>query len=393
MRNANTQTWQVRWLISSVILAAYAGCTPAGQGMNINEPITDSGLAVQVVAEGLRNPVYVTAPANDPRLFIVEQPGRIRVVERGTLRSEPFLDIETRVRDGGEQGLLGLAFHPDYASNGYFYVNYTIQDGSTRIERYRVSADPNVADDNSDRVIVQIPQPYGNHNGGMVLFGPDGMLYIGMGDGGSANDPQGNGQNASTLLGSLLRLDVDGGDPYAIPNDNPFVGNAQARGEAWAIGLRNPWRFSFDSQDGLLYIGDVGQNAWEEIHVAPLDVGGLNYGWNVMEGRHCLGLGGCDQTGLTLPPVEYGHDNGCSVIGGIVYRGSTLPDLVGHYFYSDWCDGWLRSFRYVNGAATAHTEWAVGDIGNVLTFGEDAARNLYIGSQNGRVYRLISRGS
>ncbi|MDH3455333.1 MAG: PQQ-dependent sugar dehydrogenase [Gemmatimonadota bacterium] len=392
MRKVNVQTQHRRWLAGPVIVATCLGCTPAGQGMNISEPTTDSGVALEVVAQGLRNPVYVTAPANDARLFIVEQPGRIRVVEGNALRSEPFLDIENRVRDGGEQGLLGLAFHPDYASNGYFYVNYTIQDGSTRIERYQVSADPNRADVNSDKVIIQIPQPYGNHNGGMVLFGPDGMLYIGMGDGGSANDPQDNGQNAATLLGSLLRIDVDGGDPYAIPNDNPFVGNPQARDEIWAIGLRNPWRFSFDSQDGLLYIGDVGQNAWEEVHVAPLDVGGLNYGWNEMEGRHCFGMGGCDQTGLTLPPVEYGHDNGCSVIGGIVYRGTALADVAGHYFYSDWCGGWLRSFRYVNGAATAHSEWAVGDIGNVLTFGEDAARNVYIGSQNGRVYRLIPDG-
>ncbi len=370
---------------------ALVGCSPAGQGLNISDPSNDSGLAVEVVAEGLRSPVYVTAPSDDPRLFIVEQPGRVRVLDGGVLRSEPFLDITDRVRDGGERGLLGLAFHPVYAANGHFYVNYTALDGSTRIERYQVSADPNVADPASNTLIIEIEQPYGNHNGGMVAFGPDGMLYLGMGDGGSANDPQGNGQDAGTLLGSLLRVDVDGDDPYEIPLGNPFAGVSGARDEAWAIGLRNPWRFSFDAEDGLLYIGDVGQNAWEEINVAPASAAGLNYGWNEMEGLHCFGFGSCDQSDLTLPAVEYGHDNGCSVIGGVVYRGTELPDLVGHYLYSDWCDGWLRSFRYADGTVSAHTEWAVGDLGNVLSFGEDAARNVYITSQSGRVYRITPR--
>jgi glucose/arabinose dehydrogenase len=348
------------------------------------------GLAVQVVASGLSAPLHLTAPAADARLFVVEQPGRIRIIREGALLAAPFLDITDRVRSGGERGLLSLAFHPDYAANGFFYVDYTDADGNTRVERYEVNADPDVADPGSAHLILQVTQPYSNHNGGHILFGPDGMLYIGMGDGGSGGDPRGNGQNLDTLLGKLLRIDVDGGDPFAIPSDNPFAGNPDARGEIWAYGLRNPWRMAFDPPSGLLYIADVGQNAWEEVNAVPAASAGLNYGWNVMEGLHCYSAPGCDETGLTLPVFEYGHVAGCSVTGGLVYRGAAIPFLQGHYLFSDYCASFLWSFRMDGGAATDLTHWEVGDPGPVLSFGEDAAGEVYILSQNGTVYRIVA---
>jgi glucose/arabinose dehydrogenase len=373
-----------------VAIGLAGACARGGEGYNVSEPQPgDSGLAAVVVAEGLESPLLVTAPAGDDRLFIVERPGRIRILRSGQLLDAPYLDIVDRVGTGGERGLLGLAFHPDFAANGYFYINYSDRDGNTRVERYSAGADPDHADPASAKLVIAIDQPYANHNGGMIAFGPDGMLFIGMGDGGSGNDPHGNGQNRATLLGAMLRLDVNGGDPYAIPPDNPFVGQAEARGEIWAVGLRNPWRFSFERGGSILYIADVGQNAWEEIDIVDGSQAGLNFGWSVMEGTHCLGSASCDQVGLTLPVVEYGHDQGCSVIGGYVYRGSALAGLAGHYFYSDWCRGWLRSFRVDGaGAVTEHTEWPVGDIGNPLGFGEDADGELYVASQDGRVYRL-----
>jgi len=375
----------------ALLLGALAGaCAQGGDGYNVEAPQPgDSVLALVPVAQGLESPLFVTAPAGDGRLFIVERPGRIRIVKDGQLVATPFLDIVPDVGTGGERGLLGLAFHPDYASNGRFYVNYSDRDGNTRVERYTVGADPDAADPASAKLVIAIDQPYANHNGGMIAFGPDGMLYVGMGDGGSANDPQGNGQNPATLLGAMLRLDVDGGDPYAVPADNPFVGRSGARGEIWAIGLRNPWRFSFDRGAPRLYIADVGQNAWEEVDIVPAGDGGLNFGWNVMEGTHCFRSASCDESGLTLPELDYGHDQGCSVIGGYVYRGRALPELAGHYFYADYCRGWLRSFRFDGpGSIADHREWPVGDFGNPLGFGEDAAGEVYIGSQNGTVYRL-----
>ncbi len=237
--------------------------------------------------------------------------------------------------------------------------------------------------------MIGIAQPFSNHNGGLVMFGPDGKLYIGMGDGGSGGDPLGHGQNAATLLGDILRLDVDASHPYAIPADNPFVGQTGKRPEIWATGVRNPWRFAFDREAGLLYVADVGQSQWEEVNVVPANQGGLNYGWNLMEGTHCYSpSSGCNHTGLTLPVLEYGHAQGCSITGGFVYRGNALPGLRGHYFYSDYCQGWIRSFRYANGQATDQRTWEVGSIGNVLSFGEDGARELYVLSANGKIYRF-----
>lgn len=381
----------VHFLAGAIPSLVIAGCSGGGAGSNVSAPVPDSGLAAAVVAQGLQSPLFLTSPAGDPRLFVVEQPGRIRVIRGGQLVATPFLDITDIVGAGGERGLLGLAFHPEFASNGWFFVNYTDRNGNTQLARYTVGANPDVADRGSAKTILSVTQPYGNHNGGHVTFGPDGMLYVGMGDGGSANDPHGNGQNRATLLGAMLRLDIDGGDPYAIPAGNPYADGRDGAREIWAIGLRNPWRFSFDRGADLLYIADVGQNAWEEIDVVAASAAAVNYGWDLMEGTHCFGSPVCDRDGLTLPLLDYGHDNGCSVIGGYVYRGPALPTVEGHYFYADWCQGWVRSFRLQDGAVREHTEWELGDLGNVLSFGEDAVGELYVLSQNGTVYRLVSR--
>jgi hypothetical protein len=285
-----------------------------------------------------------------------------------------------------------VAFHPNYAANGFFYVNYTDNTGDTRVERYRVSADPYRGDTTTAMLVLAIDQPFANHNGGHQVFGPDGMLWIGTGDGGSGGDPQRNGQNLTALLGKMLRINVDAGSPYSIPPDNPFVGRTDARGEVWALGLRNPWRFAFDRVDDVLYIADVGQNQWEEVDAVSRTTAGVNYGWNVMEASQCFGSATCSRAGLTLPVVEYGHSDGCSITGGVVYRGQRIPGLVGHYFYSDYCSGWLRSFRYQAGQVSDRREWSVGPLGQVQSFGEDAAGELYILSRNGNVYRLVPAG-
>ena len=373
------------------MLAACADRTPGGSQPLPPTSSAQPQLRLQTVASGLSNPLYLTAPTGDPRLFVVEQQGRIRMVRNDSLLAAPFLDIIDRVSSGGERGLLSVAFHPRYAENGFFYVDYTDKQGNTRVERYQVSRDATRADPASAKLILHVDQPYPNHNGGLVVFGPDGMLYIGMGDGGGGGDPRGNGQNPATLLGKLLRIDVDAGDPYAVPRDNPFVGRGGARGEIWATGLRNPWRFAFDRTAGMLYIADVGQNEWEEIDAVRADSAGVNYGWNIMEGDHCFRpASGCNTAGLERPISEYSHSEGCSITGGYVYRGSRIPALQGHYFYADYCKGWVKSLRSMGGAVTDLREWPFGDIGNVLSFGEDAAGELYVLSANGRVYRIVS---
>ena len=352
---------------------------------------SDSLRLVPVVTSGLSSPVYLTAPSGDTaRLFVVEQSGQIRVVQHGQLLPAAFLDIHTRLVSGGEQGLLSVAFHPNYATNGFFYVNYTDLNGDTRVERYTVSAaDSNLADTATHKLILFVPQPYANHNGGLVMFGPDGMLYIGMGDGGSGGDPENRAQNPDSLLGKLLRIDVDHGDPYAIPANNPFATSGGAP-EIWALGLRNPWRFAFDRSAGLLYIGDVGQGAWEEVDVQSASQGGLNYGWRMMEGAHCYNPTNCSSAGLVLPAVEYDHSSGqCAIIGGFVYRGARSPALAGQYFYADLCAGWVRSFSYGGGAVTGQTSWNL-DVspGTPLSFGEDARGELYLLTGGGDVYRI-----
>jgi glucose/arabinose dehydrogenase len=336
------------------------------------------------------SPVFLTAPPGDAsRLFIVEQTGRIKIVKNGSLLSSPFLDLSSQVSSTGERGLLGLAFHPQYAQNGVFVVNYTNLSGDTRVSRFVVSGNPDVANSGSEQVLVAVAQPASNHNGGMVAFGPDGYLYIALGDGGSRN----NAQDRTTLLGSILRVDIDGGSPYAIPPTNPYASSQTFQQEIWAHGLRNPWRFSFDRQTGNLYIADVGQNAREEIDVQlAASAGGENYGWDIMEGNICFSpSSGCNQTGLTLPVLDYDHSQGCSVTGGYVYRGSAIPAVQGRYFYADFCQGWIRSFRYQNGQATEQTQWLSG-VGSITSFGEDALGELYVtvSSGGGAVYRIQS---
>ena len=355
-------------------------------------PASATGLTLERIATGLDQPLYVTAPAGDPRLFVVEQPGRVRIVRDGKLLPRPFIDLTDRVRAGGERGLLSLAFHPQYAKNGLFYVNYTDLHGDTHVERYSVTADPDRGDPGSAHLILKIDQPFSNHNGGLVMFGPDGKLYVGMGDGGSGGDPFGNGQKLSTLLGKMLRIDVDRGDPYAIPRDNPFVGRAGARAEIWAYGLRNPWRFCFDRASGTLVIADVGQDHWEEIDAQPVGTPGLDYGWNIMEGDHCFKTPRCDLQGLVRPVAEYGHDQGCSITGGFVYHGRRMPSLVGHYFYADYCTGWIRSFKLTAGAVSEHRQWKGAQVESPTSFGEDANGELYVCSQRGTVYRLAMTG-
>ena len=363
-------------------------------GAPAEPPVGTDSVRLVEVATGLDFPLFLAAPPGDnSRLFIVEKTGRIRIVKNGGLLPAPFLDLSARVSGGGEQGLLGLAFHPQYAANGRFVVNYTNPSGDTRVSVFRVSSNPDVADAASEQVILPVAQPFANHNGGMVVFGPDGKLYIGMGDGGSGGDPQGNGQNKGVLLGKLLRVDVSGAGVLSVPADNPFVGQAGARPEVWSYGLRNPWRFSFDRAQGDLYIGDVGQNAREEVDWSSASSGagrGLDYGWNITEGIACYNPpSGCDRTGLTPPVLDYDHGDGCSVIGGYVYRGAAIPSLRGRYFYADYCGGWVRSFLLQGGTAAERRDWPTLRPGGLVTsFGEDAAGELYVMNSSGKVFRI-----
>lgn len=368
--------------------SASAGATAAPQ------PAGPGGIALRQVAEGLDEPLYLThAGDGSGRLFVVEKAGQIVILRDGQPQRPAFLDIRERVgAQGSEQGLLSVAFHPRYAENGRLFVNYTDRRGDTVIARFQASGDR--ADPRSEVVLLKIDQPYPNHNGGLALFGPDGYLYIGMGDGGSAGDPDGNGQKLSTLLGKLLRIDVDG-DTYTVPPDNPWAGEAQARGEIWAYGLRNPWRFSFDRAGGDLYLADVGQNAYEEINVQPARAAGLNYGWNTAEARHCFRAERCDQAGLVAPVAEYDHGggNGCSVTGGYVYRGPGQPALQGRYFFGDYCSGRIWSLR--QRAPGAWEQTPLLDSGLALSsFGEDQAGELYLTDmRGGGVYQLVAGGS
>jgi glucose/arabinose dehydrogenase len=328
------------------------------------------------------------------RLFVLEKRGVIRVVQNGALTGTPFLDISDRVgSDSSEQGLLGLAFHPGFASNGLFFVNYTDLNGDTVVSRFRLSADPNQADPASETLVLPLAQPASNHNGGHLVFGPDGYLYIGMGDGGAAGDRYGNAQNGQTLLGAMLRLDVDGGDPYAIPPDNPFVSDPNVRDEIWALGLRNPWRYSFDRLTGDLYIADVGQNAYEEVNIQRADSpGGENYGWPIMEGLRCFPEDRpCDQTGWTLPVIEYSHAWGCSVTGGYVYRGVEFPVLNGVYLFGDYCSGIVWGLAH-----TADGNWQVSQLAQIdariSSFGEDESGALYLLDMGGGVLYRITAG-
>jgi hypothetical protein len=385
----------MRSIILSGLLAVASPACDSGPGIPGpgSPPPAATGARLRVVAIGLESPLFLTSPPGDlSRQFIVEKTGKIRVLRNDALVPTPFLDISTSVSNGSEQGLLGLAFHPQYADNGLFVVNYTNTAGDTRVSTFRVSADPDRADAGSEVVILAVDQPFSNHNGGMVAFGPDGKLYIGMGDGGSGGDPQNNGQSRNTLLGKILRLDVSATGQVSVPSDNPFVGQSGIRPEIWSYGLRNPWRFSFDRSTGDLYVGDVGQNAREEIDVATdaAQFGrGRNYGWSIMEGMACFSGSSCDRNGLTLPVLDYRHAEGCSVTGGYVYRGTALGGFAGHYFYGDYCEGWVRSFRLSGPGVTEQLEWpSLRPGGQILSFGEDARGELYILSGSGQVFRI-----
>jgi len=380
----------IRVVCASVVLLASPACGDDPTGPIDGGPLPP-GLTLKLdpfITSGLSSPVFLAQPLDDGRIFVVEQGGRIRVVRNGALQTTPFLDISTsRVLSGGERGLLSVAFHPQYATNHFFYVYYTtrasgsLAAGDIVIERYTTTANPEVGDPATAKLIITTAHSLqSNHNGGLVAFGPDGMLYAGLGDGGGGGDPYQTGQNQNALLGSLLRLDI-AGDPYTIPPSNPFFGQAGKRGEIWAKGLRNPWRYAFDAPTGLLYIADVGQGAREEVDVVPATQAGVNYGWSIMEGAICYNASTCNQTDLTLPIIDYTHSAGCSITGGYVYRGSAIPGIRGHYFYSDYCTGFLRSFRYENGVAVDVKDWGL-TMSLVSSFGVDFGGELYVMSGN-----------
>ena len=343
------------------------------------------------VASGFNRPVDIQN-AGDDRLFIVEQPGAIRIINSdNTVNGTPFISISVN-DSGNEQGLLGLAFHPDYATNGFFYVHYTRNNGSSRIARFTVTDNPDIADPSSEFVILDVAQPFSNHNGGGLAFGDDGFLYIALGDGGSGGDPGNRAQNPGILLGKMLRIDVDNQDEglnYSIPASNPFVGDSSFRGEIWDYGLRNPFRFSFDDETGAMWIGDVGQNAVEEIDRGT--GGGHNYGWRCYEGSSTFNTSGCpDASELTFPVAEYSHDNSCgffSVVGGYVYRGTEFPTMQGLYFFSDTC---ADDIRYVDATTPADITFSESFGGNsFVTFGEGQDKELYISGLAGTVYRVV----
>ena len=336
-----------------------------------------------ILSDGLSKPIFLTHSGDgSERVFVVEQDGRIVILEKGKLLSTPFLDISSLLATGGEKGLLGLAFHPNYSKNGRYFLNYTReQDGATVIAEYHVSANPNRSE-TQEKVLLVIPQPYRNHNGGMLAFGPDGFLYIGMGDGGSGGDPGNRGQNRSDLLGKILRIDVNQETPYGIPPTNPFF-EGGGKPEIFALGFRNPWRFSFDRKTGEFWVGDVGQNSWEEIDLVNL---GENHGWRLMEGNHCFDpKKGCRQSSnLSLPVTEYANAGSrCSVTGGYVYRGTDVPSLQGKYLFADYCSGEIFGFHGGRQEVMLDTDY------QISSFGEDESGELYVVNHNGSIHRII----
>jgi glucose/arabinose dehydrogenase len=357
-------------------------------------PSASGAVGLQEITRSLTFPLYLTSPPDDDRLFVVEKGGAIRIIEDGIVLDEPFLDLSGRVSGRPEQGLLGLAFPPDYASSRHFVVHYTDLGGDTQVSLFRVLDDPNRADQASESRVLTVPQPGPAHNGGQILFGPDGMVYIGLGDGGSRDgDDKGRGQSLDDLFGSILRIDVASGAGYTVPVDNPFVAADDVRPEIWSYGLRNPWRFSFDRATGDLYIADVGESLWEEVNRATAQDGagrGVNYGWSRMEGPECL-VEACDESGLTLPLLQYDHTKGCAVTGGYVYRGAEIPSIEGQYFYADFCQGWVQSIR-AEGDPGEPVDWpALSPGDNITSFGEDADNSLYILTEGGGVFKIVAR--
>lgn len=387
-------SWFLTIVLLSTLILSSAVSSPAVAAPAAQPDAPQDTVQLQLVASGLARPVDLTAPPGDrARLFVVEKTGYIRIVTIAngvyTLLATPFLDIDLLVGSGGnEQGLLGLAFHPDYAANGYFYVNYTNNSGDTIVARYRVSkSNANLADPASALQVLFVDQPYSNHNGGQLQFGPDGYLYIGLGDGGSGGDPQDRAQNPGVLLGKMLRIDVDGGAPYAIPPSNPFVGAGNPLDEIWALGLRNPWRFSFDRLTGAMWIGDVGQEVWEEINLELAgDLGGRNWGWRCKEGTHVYNTSGLCPSDLSVlddPIYEYSHTGGnCAVTGGYVYRGSPNSPHFGSYLFADYCVGNQVRMLRNTGSAWVRTDYTlvppVGlGLSRMTAFGQDAIGNVY----------------
>jgi glucose/arabinose dehydrogenase len=364
---------------------------PAVPESHAEDALNRLEISLDLHMSGLSLPVHIThAGDGSGRLFVVEQAGHIRIIRNDALLDTPFLTLVPRVSCCGERGLFSVAFPPDYSARNYFYVNYTNNSGNTVIARYSVTPDPDIADPDSEEIILVVPQPFPNHNGGQIAFGQDGFLYIGMGDGGSGGDPQNNAQNPDTLLGKMLRIDVESGtDPYAIPDDNPFTQNPNILDEIWAFGLRNPWRFSFDRGNGDLYIGDVGQGSFEEIDFqAGASPGGENYGWRIMEGSQCFNPPtGCDQTGLTLPVNDYDHTQGCSVTGGTVYRGPKYGLMLGIYFYGDLCSGNIWGLQK-NGSDWQDRLLLDTSI-QITSFGENEPGELYVADYStGNLYEV-----
>ena len=366
--------------------------TPAATTTTTLAPTTTTtlaplqGLDLQLVTDGLTQPVLLVSPPNDPRRFVAERTGVVWILDQyGTPLEKPFLDLRDRINSGGiEQGFLGVAFHPGFADNGRFFAYYYRQGSEqTQLSEFNVSSDRDAGDPASELGLLTFDKPTTRHNGGMLQFGPDGFLWMSLGEGGAASV---NSQDPMRLLSSILRLDVDSGDPYGIPEDNPFV-NGGGAPEVWAKGLRNPWRFSIDRD--LIYIGDVGHEDLEEIDIVPIDGAPYNFGWLRMEGTSCFQRG-CDPAaeGLTLPVVEYSHAEGCAVTGGFVYRGAAIPEIEGHYFYGDWCGEWVRSFRYAGGQVGDH-QTRFEEAGQINSFGVDSEGELYVLTYEGAVKKVV----
>lgn len=381
-------------LAAGLLACSKKSTSPTNPNPTPTPPPGTTSLALRLVKSGLSEPTFMTgAPGDTSRLFVLEKGGDIRIIKSGNLLSTPFLSVA--VSTGGELGLLSMAFDPNYQANGRFYISYIDPNGDSKLVRYLVSSNPDVANSSPQKVLLTVAQPNeDNHKGGMIVFGPDGYLWMSLGDGGGQEDPRGYGQTRGDFFGSILRLDVSGAGDYGIPSDNPF--SPPALLELWDYGLRNPWRFCFDKTTGDLYVTDVGQYSYEEINVGTTASGrgkGANYGWSVTEGNSCFNPNsGCDKTGLTAPVLVYDHSEGCAVIGGYVYRGSAIPSLQGTYFYGDHCDGWIKSFKLSGGFATQLKDWPSLDTnGSITSFGQDTRGELYVMTLGGNLYKIVAQ--
>jgi glucose/arabinose dehydrogenase len=372
-----------------------------GAGLIAASPLIDrtalaqaDAFALSTFAQGFERPVFMADPNDGTgRMFVIEQGGHIHIVQDGEILPDPLLDLSDQVSGGAEQGLLGLALHPEFVDNSILFIDYTDVDGNTQVVRYTISEDdPNLLDPDSAEVVISVEQPARNHNGGMLAFGPDGYLYIALGDGGRQGDPEGHGQNLGTLLGSILRLDVDSepiGGGYVIPEDNPFVLTEGARAEIWTYGLRNPWRFSFDRETGDMWIGDVGQTAFEEIDLQPAGVGGMNFGWSLAEGFECYSDDNCQEADIDWPVFAYGRELGIAVTGGYVYRGEAIPALTGSYLLGDYGTGYMWVLTPEGDGVYAASDPIPTDL-SISSFAEDAAGELYIIDLSGGIYQIVS---